>query len=92
MYRSYQIRPDIIDTEPGASALCPFSPPPDFVGGGEEYTALMRQRYKLDARYLAGRICHFQTGGPLEIVGPFAEQARAILSKLAAQRNEKKAG
>lgn len=94
MYRSYQFRPNIIDTEPGASSLCPFSPPSDFVGGGEGYKELLRQRYRTDEnkRYLQARISLFREGGQLEIIGPFAEQAAMILAALAAPRVERKAG
>lgn len=71
-----------VDTQPGGSG--PFAPPADWTGDGETYLALMRQRY-----------CHPGTGQqigvtarmyreevasvPVEVEGPWAEQARVIL-------------
>lgn len=93
-YRSYQFRPDLVDTSPGASALCPFSPPPDFEGGGQGYIELLRRRYKdiTHTRYLQDRIARFDRGEEVNIIGPFAVEAAKVLGLLVSNQNLKKTG
>lgn len=93
-YRSYQYRPDLVDTSPGASAHCPFSPPPQFEGDGEEYIKLMRLRYRDPAhkRYMQDRISRFENGEEVVIVGAFSVEATKVLSSLVTHQNQKKTG
>lgn len=85
MFRSYQFRPELIDTDPGASALCPFAPPPGFLGGGADYTELMRRRFKSDEhrRYFLARIDRYRSGESIEFCGAFAEEAGSIVRAVA---------
>lgn len=74
------------DTRPGAGGA--MSPPADFAGDGGDYTRLIRARYRTDpARRQAMLIlARRRRGSPqapaVEIAGPWAAEARAILEKL----------
>ncbi len=94
MATSYLFRPELIDTTPGANALCPFSPPSDFQGEGAGYTELMRRRYKSSEyqRYLRARVGNFVRGDDLQIVGPFTAEATQILALMASSQALQKAG
>lgn len=94
MATSYQFRPELIDTTPGANALCPFSPPSDFQEGGAGYTELMRRRYRSAEyqRYLRARLSNFVRGDELQIVGPFTAEATKILALMASSQTLQKAG
>jgi hypothetical protein len=73
----------LVSTEPGSEGHHPFTPPAGWTGNGQDYIALMRDRYReiehgqrMVVTVLIGRRI------PLQITGPFAEQAREVLEKL----------
>lgn len=75
-----------IDTTPGSSSG-PFTPPEGWTGSGQEYTRLMRARYKNDLMHsqrmaLIGWCARWN---PAECSGPFAEEASRIIEALASR-------
>jgi len=72
-----------VDTTPGAP--CAFAPPADWIGDAQDYMQILRERYKGHPCYgqhfyiyhrtlSAGKISSFE--------GPFADHARAALSRM----------
>jgi hypothetical protein len=78
-----------IDTEPGADGHNPFTPPTGFVGGSDEYVALLRQRYEsIDLGQHMTCIARRQLQPAtynLVYSGPFAQDARRIVQTLIQQ-------
>ncbi|EMG2118727.1 hypothetical protein IPC1147_30620 [Pseudomonas aeruginosa] len=86
--------PLFVDTTPGASTLCPFSPPRDFGGGAGEYLSLMRLRYRDVSfkRYFRARIQAMEADDDVTVTfeGPFKTEALAVLAKISDQHNQQK--
>ncbi|WP_345195044.1 hypothetical protein [Kistimonas scapharcae] len=73
----------VIETDIGASNSCPFSPPPGWEGGREEYLVLMRHRLKtLDWGQRILCCARFASHSPIKIKGQFFLEANEILSAL----------
>lgn len=85
--------PLFVDTTPGASTLCPFSPPSDFGGGAGEYLSLLRLRYRdaSYARYFRDRVQAMQDDVTVLFEGPFKTEALAVLAKISQQHQQKRA-
>ncbi|KSQ21500.1 hypothetical protein APB26_31420 [Pseudomonas aeruginosa] len=84
--------PLLVDTTPGASTMCPFSPPRDFGGGAGEYLSLMRLRYRDSnfKRYFRARIQAMEEDVTVTFEGPFKTEALAVLAKITDQHNQPK--
>lgn len=72
-----------VDTEPGARG--PFAPPAGFEGDADAYLALMRNRYATDPG--ARQQMHIYSRGVAPAyLGPYADQARALLNRIRESR------
>jgi hypothetical protein len=86
--------PRIVDTTPGGSSVCPFSPPAQFAGGGGEYLCLMRIRYRDPSysRVFEGHAQAMSSGMTIHFAGPYSTEAMAVLAKISEKYNlDKKA-
>jgi hypothetical protein len=74
-----------VRTEPGAGEDHPFAPPAGWEGDAGAYLALMRERYR---HYMHGQrmaaMARFAARAPVSVSGPWSDQAREILDRLAA--------
>lgn len=68
-----------VDTTPGERG--PFAPPAGFAGNGDEYVQLIRDRYRSNPA-ARQQIYIYSRGVTPAYLGPYAEQARAILTKI----------
>jgi len=76
-----------IDTTPGADPVNPFTPPSGWVGGSEDYRDLLRQRYRrVDHYQRIYRVVHFAQRQPVNITGPYAEEATCIIETLSRKK------
>lgn len=75
-----------IDTRPGATGNNPFTPPSTFTGNGNEYLALITQRYQSIDRG-QHMICIVRrlmqpNAYQLTFAGPFQAEARSVIKQL----------
>lgn len=90
--RRWTFDPLIVDSTPGGSFVCPFSPPSDFGGGGGEYLSLMRIRYRDPSysRCFAEHIRAMNSGLTIHFEGPYSTEAMAVLAKISVKHNQQK--
>lgn len=78
----------LVDTTPGSDQECPFTPPSGWDGGKPDYLELMRRRYRCVGHYQRMHVtANFANRGSIEVVGPFADEAKDIIM---AMRNKLK--
>jgi len=74
----------LVRTEPGAGEDHPFAPPGDWQGDAGAYLALMRERYRhpMHGQRMAA-MARFAARHRVSVSGPWSDQAREILRRLA---------
>ncbi len=85
MSQGFDFDPRVVITDPGSSELCPFSPPPDFIGGSADYRLLMVRRFRVPATRRA-IMDHARSleEGTITVTGRYAVAAVEILSRICA--------